>query len=176
MKIWREKGMKKYFSGFGAGIVLATVCCMLFARSASKEAMTDHEIIKRATKLGMITKEMLALEKEKMQLEFAQNQEEQEEKEQKEKQQKEKEKQIEKQVQLTKEDTDTKNQKKTLVIQTGMYPNEIAKQLEKMGVIKSAKSFVQYITDHDLQTKIQIGEYHFPAHASNEQVAKQITK
>ncbi|WP_064091493.1 endolytic transglycosylase MltG [Rossellomorea aquimaris] len=64
----------------------------------------------------------------------------------------------------------------TLVIESGMTPEEIAKRLQQANIIQDEEAFVQYIVENDYANKIQIGEFLVHSQMTLEALASTITK
>lgn len=72
--------------------------------------------------------------------------------------------------------TSTTVTKTLLIIQQGMNSSQVAKTLELSGIIQDAKVFEQYLADHKMTGKIQIGEYEVDSSMSIETLAKIVTR
>lgn len=82
------------------------------------------------------------------------------------------------------DEEDTKKQEESspptdvvkLTISQGMPSNEVARLLEKAGVIESASAFDRYLCNHGYENYIRSGTYTFSGEDDYETIAKVITK
>lgn len=63
-----------------------------------------------------------------------------------------------------------------LDIYSGMSSNQVARQLESLGVIKNNEEFNDYLCDNNMQNKIKVGQYKISQGSSYEDIASMIIK
>ncbi|HHY73010.1 MAG TPA: endolytic transglycosylase MltG [Bacillus bacterium] len=63
----------------------------------------------------------------------------------------------------------------TLQITPGMSGVQIGKQLEAAKIVKSGKTFSEFLASKDWQSKIQVGTYYLSSDMTYEQIGKKIT-
>ncbi|WP_112181317.1 MULTISPECIES: endolytic transglycosylase MltG [Paraliobacillus] len=63
----------------------------------------------------------------------------------------------------------------TLTIESGMTIAEVSNYLVAANIIDSQEAFINYLTDNDYGTSIQIGEFELNSEMSNEEIANTIT-
>ncbi|WP_315905810.1 endolytic transglycosylase MltG [Priestia koreensis] len=64
----------------------------------------------------------------------------------------------------------------TITVSAGTTSSDVANALQKQGVIKNTSDFIQYLTDHQLNQKIQIGTYKIKQGMSIVEISKIITQ
>lgn len=85
----------------------------------------------------------------------------------------------------TKEPTDTPQptetpapesaEKKVITIVSGMWSDQVARELQNMGVVEDAKDFDQFLVKNGYANHIVVGTFEIPANASYEDIAHIIT-
>lgn len=63
-----------------------------------------------------------------------------------------------------------------LDIYSGMSSNQVARQLESLGVIKNNEEFNDYLCDNNMQNRIKVGQYKISQGSSYEDIASMIIK
>ncbi|MBR5926561.1 MAG: endolytic transglycosylase MltG, partial [Firmicutes bacterium] len=61
-------------------------------------------------------------------------------------------------------------------IKSGEYLSTVAKNLQSKGLIADSAAFVKLVEEMKLSSKIQVGTFTIPAGATEEQIAKIITR
>ena len=62
----------------------------------------------------------------------------------------------------------------SITVEEGESSNEVADKLEKAGLVKSAKEFVDYLTTNNIADKIWTGTFEIKPGSSNEEIARAI--
>ena len=62
----------------------------------------------------------------------------------------------------------------SITVEEGETSNDVANKLEKAGLIKSAKEFVEYLTTKNIADKIWTGTFEIKPGSSNEEIARAI--
>ena len=62
----------------------------------------------------------------------------------------------------------------SITVEEGESSNEVADKLEKAGLVKSAKEFVDYLTSKNIADKIWTGTFEIKPGSSNEEIARAI--
>ena len=62
----------------------------------------------------------------------------------------------------------------SITVEEGESSNDVANKLEKAGLIKSAKEFVEYLTTKNIAEKIWTGTFEIKPGSSNEEIARAI--
>lgn len=80
-------------------------------------------------------------------------------------------------IEPTKEATPTKavGEKKVITIVSGMWSDQVARELQAMGVVESATEFDQYLVKNGYANRIVVGTFQIPEGASYEEIANIIT-
>lgn len=71
--------------------------------------------------------------------------------------------------------TPAAGEKKVITIVSGMWSDQVARELQAMGVVESATDFDQYLIKNGYANRIVVGTFQIPEHASYEEIAKIIT-
>ena len=61
-----------------------------------------------------------------------------------------------------------------LQLEEGESSNDVADKLEKAGLVKSAKEFIDYLTTNNIADKIWTGTFEIKPGSSNEEIARAI--
>ena len=62
----------------------------------------------------------------------------------------------------------------SITVEEGESSNDVAEKLEKAGLIKSAKEFVDYLTTNNIAENIWTGTFEIKPGSSNEEIARAI--
>ena len=62
----------------------------------------------------------------------------------------------------------------SITVEEGETSNDVADKLEKAGLVKSAKEFVDYLTSKNIADKIWSGTFEIKPGSSNEEIARRI--
>ena len=62
----------------------------------------------------------------------------------------------------------------SITVEEGESSNDVADKLEKAGLVKSAKEFVDYLTTNNIADKIWTGTFEIKPGSSNEEIARRI--
>lgn len=71
--------------------------------------------------------------------------------------------------------TPSAGEKKVITIVSGMWSDQVARELQAMGVVESATDFDQYLIKNGYANRIVVGTFQIPEQASYEEIAKIIT-
>jgi len=63
-----------------------------------------------------------------------------------------------------------------LSIESGANPVTISQDLKNAGMISNERDFINYLEDHDLSSKIQVGQYTIQSGMTLSEIAKVITR
>lgn len=181
--------LKYYLRGLGIGILVTTV--ILSLASVGRKNMTDEEVVKRAKELGMVestllsdlpdqtkTDEVRPTEPEiSLQPETSEPEESASTPETPE---------APEETPVAPEDTpvspedgnpDTPTgETVTLVIGRGESSTTVSKNLKKAGIVEDAAAFDRFLCNNGYDKKIIAGTYEIPYGASEEEIAKIITR
>ena len=174
--------LRYYLRGLGVGI-LVTAVIMTVALS-KKQPMTDEEVIKRAKELGMIENTIIK--------DVATPKDDEEVKEEiKEEQQEEVQEEIQEELQEEVEETPEENEPEnkveaetedeteeiiTVSVFSGDSSWSVAKRMEELGLVDSAKEFDAFLCGNGYDKRISVGTYKISNNASWEDMAKIINK
>ncbi|ROR30797.1 YceG-like family protein [Mobilisporobacter senegalensis] len=193
--------LKYFMRGLGSGIVLTAALAAL----TTKPQISDAEIIERAAKLGMVSKEEAGLDEgdlKELSKNAANDNKDTDNKEantnddnktDETSEDETADKEASKDTSLSdKSSTDGADQKPVetkveekaeeslqkikVTIKSGMYSYSVSKALEDAGVIDSAKEFDQYLIKHNYQRRIIPGTYEIQEGDSYDKIAEIITK
>lgn len=67
-------------------------------------------------------------------------------------------------------------EKVKFVVYSGMSSNEVADELEKLGVVDDGHEFNMFIYNNGYESKLRVGEYEFPKNASYQEVVDVIVR
>ena len=172
--------LRYYLRGLGVGI-LVTAVIMTVALS-KKQPMTDDEVIKRAKELGMIENTIIkdvAMPKDDEEVIAEVKEESQEEI------QEEIPEDIQEEVEETPEETEPEVEVEaepeaeavvTVSVVSGDSSWSVAKRMEEIGLVDSAKEFDAFLCGNGYDKRISVGTYEISNNASWEDMAKIITK
>lgn len=71
--------------------------------------------------------------------------------------------------------TPATGEKKVITIVSGMWSDQVARELQAMGVVENAIDFDQYLIKNGYANRIVVGTFQIPEQASYEEIAKIIT-
>lgn len=178
--------LRYYLRGLGVGI-LVTAVIMTVALS-KKQPMTDDEVIQRAKELGMIENTIIkdvATPKEDEEVKEEIKEESQEEI------QEEIPEDIQEEVEETPEGTGPEGEAEveveaepemeaeevvTVSVISGDSSWSVAKRMEEVGLVDSAKEFDAFLCGNGYDKRISVGTYEISSNATWEDMAKIITK
>lgn len=169
--------LRYYLRGLGVGI-LVTAVIMTVALS-KKQPMTDDEVIKRAKELGMIENTIIkdvATSKEDEEVKEEIKEEPQEEVQ--EEVQEEKQEELQENPENTENETEVETEGETITVSvvSGDSSWSVAKRMEEIGLVDSAKEFDAFLCGNGYDKRISVGNYEISNNASWEDMAKIITK
>lgn len=160
--------LKYYLRGLGIGILVTTV--ILSIAGAGKKGMSEEEIRQRAKELGMVESTLLTDLADQQKNDTPA---------------KEDEAKLPQETGQAPEETDgeesipeetTVQENATLVIGRGESSTTVSKNLQKAGVINDAVSFDKFLCSNGYDKKIITGTYEIPFGASEDEIAKIITR
>lgn len=174
--------LKYYLRGLGIGILITTV--ILSLAGIGRKNMTDEEVVKRAKELGMVESTLLSdlpdqtkaeevrpTEPETLEPEVSPEPEESA---------------STPETPVAPEETpvspedgnpDTPaGETVTLVIGRGENSTTVSKNLKKAGIVEDAAAFDRFLCNNGYDKKIITGTYEIPYGASEEEIAKIITR
>lgn len=168
--------LKYYLRGLGIGILVTTV--ILSLAGVGRKNMTDEEVVKRAKELGMVESTLLSDLPDQTKTDevrptepgISQQPETSEPEE----------------TPVAPEETpvspedgnpDTPaGETVTLVIGRGESSTTVSKNLKKAGIVEDAAAFDRFLCNNGYDKKIITGTYEIPYGASEEEIAKIITR
>ncbi len=162
---------KYYLRGLGIGILVTTV--ILSLAGIGRKNMTDEEVIKRAKELGMVESTLLS------DLADQEKADEVKPTEPETSPQPEETLPPETEPETTPEDgsSDTPaGETFTLVIGRGESSTTVSKNLKRAGIVEDAAAFDKFLCNNGYDKKIITGTYEIPYGASEEEIAKIITR
>lgn len=71
--------------------------------------------------------------------------------------------------------TSAVSEKRVLTIVSGMWSDQVARELQNMGVVESATDFDQFLMENGYANRIVVGTFEIPENASYEEIAQIIT-
>ena len=158
--------LRYYLRGLGVGI-LVTAVIMTVALS-KKQPMTDDEVIKRAKELGMIENTIIK--------DVATPKDDEEVKEEiKEEPQDEVQEEVQEEVQDEVQE-EVQEEIVTVSVVSGDSSWSVAKRMEEVGLVDSAKEFDAFLCGNGYDKRISVGTYEISSNATWEDMAKIITK
>ena len=179
--------LRYYLRGLGIGIVVTAV--IMTVALSKKQLMTDEEVIKRAKELGMIENTIIkdvATSKnddeqvsEDIKEETKENTQETVDEDTTEEVPEEivKEPEVTEEPQeIPEEPTESTSDVITVTVVGGDSSWSVAKRIEEAGLVDSAKDFDAYLCSNGYDKRISVGSYEIPKGASEEEMAKIITK
>ncbi len=162
---------KYYLRGLGIGILVTTV--ILSLAGIGRKNMTDEEVIKRAKELGMVESTLLS------DLADQEKADEVKPTEPETSPQPEETLPPENEPETAPEDgsSDTPaGETFTLVIGRGESSTTVSKNLKRAGIVEDAAAFDKFLCNNGYDKKIITGTYEIPYGASEEEIAKIITR
>lgn len=163
--------LKYYLRGLGIGILITTV--ILSLAGIGRKNMTDEEVVKRAKELGMVESTLLSDLPDQTKAEEVRPTEPEETASTPE-------------TPVAPEETpvspedgnpDTPaGETVTLVIGRGESSTTVSKNLKKAGIVEDAVAFDRFLCNNGYDKKIITGTYEIPYGASEEEIAKIITR
>jgi hypothetical protein len=181
--------IKYFLRGLGMGIIFSAVL-ILATGGTKKQALTNEEIIARASLLGMVMPEDSTLSEESASpsesdepMESSEPLESEEPKESSEPEETPKtsaEPSTEEEEETTKTEEEAQSAKTeeyvTVRISQGMWSKDVANAMEAAGLVSNAESFDEYLCDNGYASLISTGTYQIPAGADFYEIANKITK
>lgn len=167
---------KYYLRGLGIGILVTTV--ILSLAGIGRKNMTDEEVIKRAKELGMVESTLLSDLADQARADEVKPTEP-ETSEPETSPQPEETLPPETEPETTPEDgsSDTPaGETFTLVIGRGESSTTVSKNLKRAGIVEDAAAFDKFLCNNGYDKKIITGTYEIPYGASEEEIAKIITR
>lgn len=167
--------LRYYLRGLGVGI-LVTAVIMTVALS-KKQPMTDDEVIKRAKELGMIENTIIK--------DVATPKDDEEVKAEVKEQQEDSQEEVQEEIQETPEETEPEVEVEaepeaeeviTVSVVGGDSSWSVAKRMEEIGLVDSAKEFDAFLCGNGYDKRISVGTYEISSNATWEDMAKIITK
>ncbi len=179
--------LKYYLRGLGIGILITTV--ILSLAGIGRKNMTDEEVVKRAKELGMVESTLLSdlpdqtkaeevrpTEPETPEPETSLQPETSEQENSAEPETSEPET-SEPEVSPEDGNPDTPaGETVTLIIGRGESSTTVSKNLKKAGIVEDAAAFDRFLCNNGYDKKIITGTYEIPYGASEEEIAKIITR
>ena len=165
--------LRYYLRGLGVGI-LVTAVIMTVALS-KKQPMTDDEVIKRAKELGMIENTIIkdvATPKDDEEVKEDTKEEPQEEVQEEVQEEDPENTENETEVETEGETEETI----TVSVVSGDSSWSVAKRMEEVGLVDSAKEFDAFLCGNGYDKRISVGTYEISSNAAWEDMAKIITK
>lgn len=168
--------LKYYLRGLGIGILITTV--ILSLAGIGRKNMTDEEVVKRAKELGMVESTLLSDLPDQTKVEEVRPTEP-ETPEPEESASTPETPVAPEETPVSPEDgnPDTPaGETVTLVIGRGESSTTVSKNLQKAGIVEDAAAFDRFLCNNGYDKKIITGTYEIPYGASEEEIAKIITR
>lgn len=181
--------LKYFLRGLGIGIIF-TAIILLLANTSSKNriTMTDEQVIAKAKKLGMVHSKDMETQLDKT-LDDLQRETKEPIKTNNPDNQKDvnvtsKPKETKEPVKTNKptsmpterpKETD-KPKKVTLVVSSGMFSEQVSKEVQNLGLVKNAKELNLFLYNNGYSNRIRIGTFQIPLGATYAEIAEIITK
>lgn len=176
--------LKYYLRGLGIGILVTTV--ILSLAGVGRKNMTDEEVVKRAKELGMVESTLLSDLPDQTKTDEVRPTEpetslqpETSEPEPEESASTPETPEAPEETPVSPEDgnPDTPTgETVTLVIGRGESSTTVSKNLKKAGIVEDAAAFDRFLCNNGYDKKIITGTYEIPYGASEEEIAKIITR
>lgn len=176
--------LKYYLRGLGIGILVTTV--ILSLAGVGRKNMTDEEVVKRAKELGMVESTLLSDLPDQTKTDEVRPTEpetslqpETSEPEPEESASTPETPEAPEETPVSPEDgnPDTSAwETVTLVIGRGESSTTVSKNLKKAGIVEDAAAFDRFLCNNGYDKKIITGTYEIPYGASEEEIAKIITR
>ena len=169
--------LKYYLRGLGIGILVTTV--ILSLAGIGRKNMTDEEVVKRAKELGMVESTLLSELPDQTKAEEVRTTEPEISPEPEETTSIPETPAAPEETPVSPEDgnPDTPTGETfTLVIGRGESSTTVSKNLKKAGIVEDAADFDRFLCNNGYDKKIITGTYEIPYGASEEEIAKIITR
>lgn len=173
--------LKYYLRGLGIGILVTTV--ILSLAGVGRKNMTDEEVVKRAKELGMVESTLLSDLPDQTKAEEVRPTEpetsEPETLEPEESASTPETPVAPEETPVSPEDGNPDipaGETVTLVIGRGESSTTVSKNLKKAGIVEDAAAFDRFLCNNGYDKKIITGTYEIPYGASEEEIAKIITR
>ena len=169
--------LKYYLRGLGIGILVTTV--ILSLAGVGRKNMTDEEVVKRAKELGMVESTLLSELPDQTKAEEVRPTEPENSPAPEETTTTQETPTAPEETPVSPEDgnPDTPTwETVTLVIGRGESSTTVSKNLKKAGIVEDAAAFDRFLCNNGYDKKIITGTYEIPYGASEEEIAKIITR
>ena len=169
--------LKYYLRGLGIGILVTTV--ILSLAGVGRKNMTDEEVVKRAKELGMVESTLLSELPDQTKAEEVRTPEPENSPAPEETTTTPETPAAPEETPVSPEDgnPDTPTgETVTLVIGRGESSTTVSKNLKKAGIVEDAAAFDRFLCNNGYDKKIITGTYEIPYGASEEEIAKIITR
>ena len=176
--------LKYYLRGLGIGILVTTV--ILSLAGVGRKNMTDEEVVKRAKELGMVESTLLSDLPDQTKTDEVRPTEPEISLQPETSEAPEETPVAPEETPVTPEETpvspedgnpDTPaGETVTLVIGRGESSTTVSKNLKKAGIVEDAAAFDRFLCNNGYDKKIITGTYEIPYGASEEEIAKIITR
>ena len=177
--------LRYYMRGLGIGMLITALILILSGRTSGQ--LSDEQIKARAAELGMVMEDKSVLKESEASpgaaLEETEEKPEEVEPEEVESEEVEPEEVKPKEVEpeeteaekVTPEET-VPAETVTITVRSGASSVSVAKQIEDAGLVSSAGDFDRYLCQNGYDKKICVGTYAIPVGATEEEIARAITK
>ena len=177
--------LRYYMRGLGIGMLITALILILSGRTSGQ--LSDEQIKARAAELGMVMEDKSVLkeseaspgaaleETEEKPEEVEPEEVEPEEVEPEEVESEEVEPEETEAEKVTPEET-VPAETVTITVRSGASSVSVAKQIEDAGLVSSAGDFDRYLCQNGYDKKICVGTYAIPVGATEEEIARAITK
>ena len=177
--------LRYYMRGLGIGMLITALILILSGRTSGQ--LSDEQIKARAAELGMVMEDKSVLKESEASpgaaLEETEEKPEEVEPEEVEPEEVEPEEVTPKEVEpeeteaekVTPEET-VPAETVTITVRSGASSVSVAKQIEDAGLVSSAGDFDRYLCQNGYDKKICVGTYAIPVGATEEEIARAITK
>ena len=164
-----------YMRGLGIGMLITALILILSGRTSGQ--LSDEQIKARAAELGMVMEDKSVLKESEASPGAAleETEEKPEEVEPEEVKPKEVEPEKTEAEKVTPEET-VPAETVTITVRSGASSVSVAKQIEDAGLVSSAGDFDRYLCQNGYDKKICVGTYAIPVGATEEEIARAITK
>ena len=169
--------LKYYLRGLGIGILVTTV--ILSLAGVGRKNMTDEEVVKRAKELGMVESTLLSDLPDQTKTDEVRPTEPGISLQPETPEAPEETPVAPEETPVSPEDGNpdtTAGETVTLVIGRGESSTTVSKNLKKAGIVEDAAAFDRFLCNNGYDKKIITGTYEIPYGASEEEIAKIITR
>ena len=177
--------LRYYMRGLGIGMLITALILILSGRTSGQ--LSDEQIKARAAELGMVMEDKSVLKESEASPGAAleETEEKPEEVEPEEVEPEEVEPEEEKPKEVEPEETEAEKvtpeetvpaETVTITVRSGASSVSVAKQIEDAGLVSSAGDFDRYLCQNGYDKKICVGTYAIPVGATEEEIARAITK